>query len=168
MTSAESTLLGIVIGAALAWLGNVLSSRAQWRREEQRRLAERRTELYQDMFVRTRYLVRVQKLHGIEPHPEATPEAVAELDRWSARVSLFASTKVSMLWDIWFTIHMQGWEIHRTKLETLEDRRRYAAHGTRREQAHEAIVDQMRREIGFGTPRGRIRGALPRRQSVER
>ena len=41
ITSAESTLLGIVIGTALAWLGNVLNSRAQWQRDERRSRADR-------------------------------------------------------------------------------------------------------------------------------
>jgi hypothetical protein len=148
MTSAESTLIGIVIGAALSWLGNMLSSRTQWQREKWRHQTDRRSDLYQDMFIRTRHLLRLQSHHNLPDRPPPpTPEEVEELDRWTARVELFASSEVDTLWDAWFTIHMEGWEIHRTALKSLEDRRRYAEHGERRDAAHAALVDQMRREL---------------------
>jgi hypothetical protein len=147
MTSAESTLLGILIGALFSWVGSTLSSRTQWQREKWRHQTDRRSDLYQDMFMRTRRLIRLQKLHNMTERTRPTPDEVIELDRWTARVELFASREVDALWDAWFNVHMEGWEILRTKLESLEDRRRYAEHGRRRQAAHAALVDQMRREL---------------------
>lgn len=147
MTSAESTLLGIVIGAALAWLGNVLNSRSQWRREEHRRRRERYAELYQDMHMRMSRLRRLQLLHGLaEPPPDPTPQEIIEHDRWLARVELFASPEVSKLWDTWFEIHMEGWEIRRTATspavhERLEEQI------ARRDEARDILFEQMRAEL---------------------
>jgi hypothetical protein len=65
MTSAESTLLGVVIGAALTWLLNVSNSRAQWLREDRRQQAERRMKLYQDMLAMTSKMVNEDVRHAV-------------------------------------------------------------------------------------------------------
>lgn len=107
MTSAESTLLGIIIGAALAWLGNVFSSRAQWRREEMRHLRDRRAELYIDTLTRLDRLERTQ----FRSHPEGRPggqpigildeQGLEDFSPWEARIMIYASADVKDLFSNW-------------------------------------------------------------------
>lgn len=95
--------LPVTLRALLTWLTGPLSSRAQ-RREERRLQRERRAELYEDMFNRTRHLIRVQSQPSI-PAPRPTQEQIIEPDGWTARVALFASPEVSELWDVWLAVH---------------------------------------------------------------
>lgn len=115
MTSAESALLGIVIGAALAWLGGMLNSRLQWQREQRRRQAERRAELYQDMLAEQGRLVRAYertRAEGMEHMPGARfpdEESADREARYKARGELFASPKVRDLWEAWLDVFTEVW-----------------------------------------------------------
>lgn len=149
LTTLESGLL-VALGALLTWLTGTISSQTQWRREEQRQQRERRAELYQDMFMRTRRLLRVQRTYFEDPDDEVhepTREEIVEVDKWTARVELFASPEVDALWDDWFSIHQEVWDILMLGVKTAADRKRYADEKSRREAAFADLVDQMRKEL---------------------
>jgi len=178
MTSAESTLLGIVIGAALTWLSNALTNHSQWRREEWRTQRERRAELYQDMDMRAAHLTRVHRMLEIPGQRPAapTPEEIVEHDRWFTRVAFFASPDVDRLWTEWFNIQMESLEVRRSAAtDDPQARQRYLDLLEKRGAARTALVTQMRNELEtkpgwrpLQALRGRGRSQVPSRQIVDR
>jgi hypothetical protein len=111
MTSTESTFLGIIVGAALTWLIGVSTSRGQWKRDEWRRLTERRAELYQDA-IREKARMSRQLNRALAGKPIASDLVTEEEDderraEWRARVALFASPQVSDLWTVWYDLYFE-------------------------------------------------------------
>ena len=107
MTSAESTLLGIVVGAFLTWLLGRSAAHSQWRREERRRQADRRAELYEDMLVEQDRVSRQVGLllsGRLDTSRYPTEDELGLSARWTARVALFASPEVKDLWKRWHVI----------------------------------------------------------------
>jgi hypothetical protein len=161
MTSAESALLGIVIGAALAWLGNVLNSQSQWRREEHRHQRERRADLYVDMFARTdEYLQQLRLSDNAEP-PDQTLEQIMEDHRWVARIKLFSSPEVWELWNEWFDIYLQRPPVRPTEHSSDEDLEYWGEYNTTQQAVSEALAARMREEVEASVSRMSVR---PKRQ----
>ena len=145
MTSAESTLLGIVIGAALTWLNTALNNRTQWKRENRRRHAERCAELYQDMRYEQDRMVRDERLIHDEgrgtrpPEPRFPDEAWADRTaRQKARVDLHASPAVRSLFAKWLDVFEQGSKVGPESFGSW-DRDIDAASS--------ALLEQMRKEL---------------------
>lgn len=126
LTILESGLL-VTLGALLAWLAGVSASRAQWRREKRRRIADQRAEIYKDTLVymdrirRVRYRNELEGRHGARPAELPDGQAEEERAEWSARIELYASRDVQDLWEKWtFAVASDATDAHEARTALIE------------------------------------------------
>lgn len=129
LTATESAFLGIAFGGTITWLTGWYGSRAQWGRDEQRRILDRKAALYEETLMT---MDRLERAHALEKADELPDDYSDEELRtaWNARLRLYASGEVVALWNAWLTSLITG--EHRSNAE------------------HDLVV-RMRTEVGDST-----------------